>query len=314
MAQTKTIERQPRKQVGARNAARARRHAALAVRRDLRGALPDAGLRLRQRRAGRGPLQERGSRLPLQPLRQSDRRHVRGAHAAARRRRGGARHGDRHGRRHRRAAVATSRPAITSSPRARCSAPAATSSRTLCPRFGIASTLVDGRDLDAWQKAVRPNTKAVLLRDAVQPDARARRHRRRLARSPTQPARSSSSTTCSRRRCCSGRWQLGADVVVYSATKHIDGQGRCLGGVVLGAQDFVNDHLHDFLRQTGPSLSPFNAWVMLKGLETLPVRVRAQCGDGGDRSPIISPASRTSSACSTAAAPTIRRRTSPSGR
>ena len=71
--------------------------------------------------------------------------------------------------------------------------------------------------------------------------------------------------------------QHGADVVVYSATKHVDGQGRCLGGCVLASTEFVKNHLHDFLRQTGPSLSPFNAWVMLKGLETLPIRVKAQC-------------------------------------
>jgi O-succinylhomoserine sulfhydrylase len=69
---------------------------------------------------------------------------------------------------------------------------------------------------------------------------------------------------------------LGADVVVYSATKHIDGQGRVLGGVILSDQKFVTDHLHTFLRQTGPSLSPFNAWVLLKGLETLGVRVERQ--------------------------------------
>jgi O-succinylhomoserine sulfhydrylase len=69
---------------------------------------------------------------------------------------------------------------------------------------------------------------------------------------------------------------LGADVVVYSATKHIDGQGRCLGGVVLCDQKFLTDHLHNFLRQTGPSISPFNAWVLLKGLETLGVRVERQ--------------------------------------
>jgi O-succinylhomoserine sulfhydrylase len=75
-------------------------------------------------------------------------------------------------------------------------------------------------------------------------------------------------------------WQspltLGADVVVYSATKHIDGQGRCLGGVILSSNDFIQEHIHNFLRQTGPSMSPFNAWVLLKGLETLGVRVRQQ--------------------------------------
>ena len=68
-------------------------------------------------------------------------------------------------------------------------------------------------------------------------------------------------------------WQsplsLGADVVVYSATKHIDGQGRCLGGIILSSEAFIAEHIHNFMRQTGPSLSPFNAWVLLKGLETL---------------------------------------------
>src|SRR5205085_5986807 len=75
-------------------------------------------------------------------------------------------------------------------------------------------------------------------------------------------------------------WQsplsLGADVVVYSATKHIDGQGRCLGGVILSSEAFIAEHIHNFMRQTGPSISPFNAWVVLEGLETLAVRVRAQ--------------------------------------
>jgi O-succinylhomoserine sulfhydrylase len=70
--------------------------------------------------------------------------------------------------------------------------------------------------------------------------------------------------------------ELGADCVVYSATKHIDGQGRCLGGVVLGSEKFIMDHIHTLIRQTGPSMSPFNAWVLLKGLETLAVRVRRQ--------------------------------------
>jgi len=80
-------------------------------------------------------------------------------------------------------------------------------------------------------------------------------------------------------------WQsplsLGADVVVYSATKHIDGQGRCLGGIILSSEAFIAEHVHNFMRQTGPSLSPFNAWVLLKGLETLGVRVRAQTDTAG---------------------------------
>src|SRR5580693_35085 len=70
--------------------------------------------------------------------------------------------------------------------------------------------------------------------------------------------------------------ELGADCVVYSATKHIDGQGRCLGGVILASEDFIQKHVHTLLRQTGPSISPFNAWVLLKGLETLSVRVQRQ--------------------------------------
>ena len=107
----------------------------------------------------------------------------------------------------------------------------------------------------------------------------------------------------------------GADIVVYSATKHIDGQGRCLGGAVLCTEKFLTDHLQDFIRQTGPSLSPFNAWVMLKGLETLPVRVRAQMRDGGQRSPTTSPTSPgVTQASSTAGAPIIRRPRSPTGR
>ena len=70
---------------------------------------------------------------------------------------------------------------------------------------------------------------------------------------------------------------LGADIVVYSATKHIDGQGRCLGGVVLGSKAFIEEKLHNYFKHTGPSLSPFNAWVLLKGLETLPLRVERHC-------------------------------------
>ena len=76
---------------------------------------------------------------------------------------------------------------------------------------------------------------------------------------------------------------LGADCVVYSATKHIDGQGRCLGGVILASEKFIQDHIHSFIRQTGPSMSPFNAWVLLKGLETLPLRVAAADRDRGAR-------------------------------
>jgi O-succinylhomoserine sulfhydrylase len=145
----------------------------------------------------------------------------------------------------------------------------------LLPRYGITSTLVDGLDLDQWQKAMRPNTKTLFLE------------------SPTNPTLEVLDITEIARIAHKGGarlivdnvfatpiWQsplsLGADVVVYSATKHIDGQGRCLGGVILSSNDFIQEHIHNFLRQTGPSMSPFNAWVLLKGLETLAVRVRQQ--------------------------------------
>ena len=75
--------------------------------------------------------------------------------------------------------------------------------------------------------------------------------------------------------------ELGAHIVVYSATKHIDGQGRCLGGVILSDKKWIDENLHDYFRHTGPSLSPFNAWTLLKGLETLPVRVRQQTESAG---------------------------------
>ena len=145
----------------------------------------------------------------------------------------------------------------------------------LLPRFGVASTLVDGLDLDQWQAAVRPNTKTFFLE------------------SPTNPtldvidigavaaiAHRAGATLIVDNVFATPLWQsplaLGADCVVYSATKHIDGQGRCLGGIILSSEEFIQKHVHMFMRQTGPCMSPFNAWVLLKGLETLHLRVRQQ--------------------------------------
>lgn len=145
----------------------------------------------------------------------------------------------------------------------------------LLPRYGIETTLVDGLDLDQWQRALRPNTKTFFLE------------------SPTNPtldvldipgiadiAHKGGARVVVDNVFATPIWQsplaLGADVVVYSATKHIDGQGRCLGGIILSSEAFIAEHIHNFMRQTGPSISPFNAWVLLKGLETLGVRVRAQ--------------------------------------
>jgi O-succinylhomoserine sulfhydrylase len=143
------------------------------------------------------------------------------------------------------------------------------------PRFGIASTLVDGTDLDQWRDAVRPNTKTFFIETPTNPtleiiDIAA----------VAEIAHEAGATLVVDNVFATPLFQsplaLGADCVVYSATKHIDGQGRCLGGIILASEDFIQKHIHVLLRQTGPSLSPFNAWVMLKGLETLPVRVRRQ--------------------------------------
>jgi O-succinylhomoserine sulfhydrylase len=146
----------------------------------------------------------------------------------------------------------------------------------LCPRFGIASTLVDGRDIPAWQQAVRPSTKAFFFETPANPtldlvDIAAVAEIAHAAGAVVVVDNVFATPMLQR------PLKHGADIVVYSATKHVDGQGRCLGGIVLGSQAYVKDHLHNFLKHTGPSLSPFNAWVMLKGLETLPLRVRAQC-------------------------------------
>ena len=147
---------------------------------------------------------------------------------------------------------------------------------TLMPKFGVACTLVDGRDIEAWKAAVRPETKVFFLETPSNPlleivdmQAVADIAHENGARLVVDNV---FATPILQRPT-----DFGADIVVYSATKHIDGQGRCLGGVILGQNDFIQDELANFLRQTGPSLSPFNAWVMLKALETLPLRVDAHC-------------------------------------
>ncbi len=142
----------------------------------------------------------------------------------------------------------------------------------LLPRFGVEVTLVDGRDLAAWKEAVQPNTKAFFFETPTNPtlelvDIQAVSDIAHNAGAIVIIDNVFATPVLQK------PMEFGADVVCYSATKHIDGQGRCLGGVVLGSQDYVDDYLHDYMRQTGPSISPFNAWVMLKGLETLPLRI-----------------------------------------
>ena len=144
-----------------------------------------------------------------------------------------------------------------------------------CNRYGITSTLVDGTDLDQWRKAVKPNTKTFFLESPTNPaldvlDIQAIAEIAHKA-GATLVVDNVFSTPLYQRPL-----ELGADCVVYSATKHIDGQGRCLGGVILASEKFIQDNVHNLIRQTGPSISPFNAWVLLKGLETLAVRVQRQ--------------------------------------
>ncbi|QFT33465.1 O-succinylhomoserine sulfhydrylase [Labrenzia sp. THAF82] len=151
---------------------------------------------------------------------------------------------------------------------------------TLLPRFGVESTLVDGTDIDQWKAAVRPNTKALFLESPTNPtlevidiaavadiakEAGARLIVDNVFATPLYQS----------------PLKLGADVVVYSATKHIDGQGRCLGGVVLSDEEWIVDEVMPFIKHTGPHMSPFSAWVLLKGLETLPLRVARQTESAG---------------------------------
>jgi len=143
-------------------------------------------------------------------------------------------------------------------------------------KLGIETTFVDLPDLNAWEAAITPKTKLLFLE------------------TPSNPLNdlvdiAALAEIAHRKDCllvvdnclCTPALQqplaLGADIVIHSATKYIDGQGRCMGGAVCGTQDVVGEGVYSFLRSSGPSLSPFNAWVFLKGLETLQLRMKAHC-------------------------------------
>jgi len=147
---------------------------------------------------------------------------------------------------------------------------------TLLPKFGIASEFVDGSDLEQWRAALSKPTQLVLLESPSNPmleivDLRAVAELAHAAGAIVVVDNVFATPLLQQ------PLQLGADVVVYSCTKHIDGQGRVLGGAVLSSRKWINDVLQPFIRNTGPALSPFNAWLLLKGLETLPLRVEAGC-------------------------------------
>lgn len=151
----------------------------------------------------------------------------------------------------------------------------------ILPRFGVDTVLVDGTDLNQWDEALTPGTAAVFLETPANPT---------LELIDLQAVSDLAHKVGARvvvdnvfaTPMLQKPLQLGADVVVYSATKHIDGQGRCLGGAVLATKHFVDEKLMPFMRHTGPSLSPFNAWVLVKGLETLPLRVEKMCANALD--------------------------------
>jgi len=145
----------------------------------------------------------------------------------------------------------------------------------ILPRFGITHTLVDGNDLKAWKAAFRPETKAVFLETPSNPtleiiDMGAVGEMAKAAKACFVVDNVFATPILQK------PLQYGADVIAYSGTKHMDGQGRVLGGAIVSTKQFKEELLKPLLRHTGPSLSPFNAWVLLKGMETLKVRVDAQ--------------------------------------
>ena len=146
----------------------------------------------------------------------------------------------------------------------------------ILPKWGVETTIVDGTDLNQWEDALKRPTKCVFVETPSNPgldivDIKAVSALAHKAGAKVIVDNVFATPLLQK------PLELGADIVVYSATKHIDGQGRCLGGMVLGDADYCENTLKPFLRHTGPSLSPFNAWVMLKGLETLDLRIRRHC-------------------------------------
>ena len=147
---------------------------------------------------------------------------------------------------------------------------------TLLPKFGIEAVFVDGADLDQWRDALAKPTQLVLLETPSNPMLE-------IVDLPTvaEMAHRAGAIVVVDNVFATPLLQqpmtMGADVVIYSCTKHIDGQGRVLGGAILAGTKWVNDVLQPFIRNTGPALSAFNAWLLLKGLETLPLRVEASC-------------------------------------
>ena len=147
---------------------------------------------------------------------------------------------------------------------------------TYLARFGIETTFVPLTDTDRWEAAIRPDTRLLFLETPSNPLTEIADIKRLSAL-----AKSNDCVLVVDNCFCTPILQqplaLGADIVIHSATKYLDGQGRCIGGAVVGDNELVGKEVYGFLRTAGPSMSPFNAWVFLKGLETLPLRMQAHC-------------------------------------
>jgi O-succinylhomoserine sulfhydrylase len=146
----------------------------------------------------------------------------------------------------------------------------------LLPRYGMETQFVDGTDLAQWEQALSRPTKVVFLETPSNPMLEVVDLPRVAELAHAAGARVVVDNVFAT-PLLQKPLELGADVVVYSATKHIDGQGRSLGGAILGSRDFIETEVKPFYKHTGPSLSPFNAWILVKGLETLELRLNAQC-------------------------------------
>lgn len=147
---------------------------------------------------------------------------------------------------------------------------------TILPRFGITFTMVEGEDVEQWRAAMRPETRLLFLETPSNPtlsivDLKA------VAGVAHDGGALLAVDNAFATPILQRPMETGADIVIHSSTKYIDGQGRALGGVILCREDFLNDHLQSFIRNTGPTISPFNAWLHLKSLETLDLRMRAHC-------------------------------------
>jgi O-succinylhomoserine sulfhydrylase len=154
-------------------------------------------------------------------------------------------------------------------------------------RFGVSNTIVDGTDLAAWRAAIRPQTKIAFFETPSNPtleivDIKGVADIAHEAGARVVVDNAFASPALQR------PMEFGADIVVHSSTKYIDGQGRAMGGIILCKEDFLKDHLQLFLRNTGPCMSPFNAWVHLKSLETLDLRMRQHCRNASEIAEFLS--------------------------